>query len=134
MQSPIMLEIRNAQPEDKETIQQIYHAVVGHHADLDETRWDRLIQQGGLVIAQAEGRIIGFGGIDVHAAEQLKWLYLLPQHRMAGYGSEILKRLESIGWDAGLFSESALRTRGGEFLPQTWLRTRRNSSTDGARS
>ncbi len=104
MQSPIMLEIRNAQPEDKETIQQIYHAVVGHHADLDETRWDRLIQQGGLVIAQAEGRIIGFGGIDVHAAEQLKWLYLLPQHRMAGYGSEILKRLENIGWDAGLDS------------------------------
>ncbi len=47
-----MSEIRIAQPEDKETIQRIYHAVVGPHADQDEARWDRLIQQGGLVVAQ----------------------------------------------------------------------------------
>lgn len=99
-----MSEIRIAQPEDKESIQRIYHAVVGLHADRDEARWDRLIQQGGLVVAQAEGGIIGFGGIDVHAAEQVKWLYLLPQHQGAGLGSEILQRLESIGWAAGLDS------------------------------
>lgn len=99
-----MSEIRIAQPEDKETIQRIYGAVVGPHADRDEASWDRLIQQGGLIVAQAEGRIIGFGGIDVHAAEQLKWLYLLPQHQGAGFGSEILRRLESIGWEAGLDS------------------------------
>lgn len=97
-----MSQIRIAQPEEKETIQRIYHAVVGSHADQDEARWDRLIQQGGLLVAQAEGRIIGFGGIDVHAAEQVKWLYLLPQHQGAGIGSEILQRLESIGWEAGL--------------------------------
>jgi GNAT superfamily N-acetyltransferase len=99
-----MSQIRIAQPEDKEAIQRIYHAVAGPHADQDEERWDRLIQQGGLVVAQAEGRILGFGGIDVHAAEQLKWLYLLPQHQGAGFGSEILQRLESIGWEAGLDS------------------------------
>lgn len=97
-----MLEIRVAQPEDKETIKRIYHAVVGPHADQNEALWNRFIRQGGLVVAQAEGQIIGFGGIDVHAAEQLKWLYLLPQHQGAGVGSEILQRLESIGWDAGL--------------------------------
>jgi GNAT superfamily N-acetyltransferase len=100
----MMSEIRIAQPEDKETIRQIYHAMVGPHADQDEARWDRLIQQGGLVVAQIEGRIIGFGGIDVLAAEQLRWLYLLPQHQGAGMGSEILLRLESIGWAAGLDS------------------------------
>lgn len=99
-----MSEIRIAQPEDKETVQRIYHAVVGPHADQDEARWDRLIQQGGLVVARAEGQIIGFGGIDVHAVEQVKWLYLLPQHQVAGFGSEILQRLESIGWEAGLDS------------------------------
>lgn len=97
-----MLAIRVAQPEEKETIQRIYHALVGPHADQDETRWDRLIQQGGLVVATEERRIIGFGGIDVLAAEQVKWLYLLPQHQGAGVGSEILKRLEGIGWEAGL--------------------------------
>ncbi len=99
-----MLEICIAQPEDKETIQRIYHAVVGPHADQDEARWDGLIRQGGLVVALAEGRIVGFGGIDVHAVEQVKWLYLLPQHQVAGFGSEILQRLESIGWEAGLDS------------------------------
>ena len=99
-----MSEIRIAQPEDKETIQRIYREVIGPHVDQDEARWDRLIQQGGLVVAQVEGRIIGFGGIDVNDAEQVKWLYLLPQHQGAGFGSEILQRLESIGWEAGLDS------------------------------
>ena len=100
----IRLEIRIAQAEDKKTIQQIYQAVVGPRTDPDEERWERLIQQGGLVVAQTEGWIVGFGGIDVYAAEQLKWLYLLPQHQRSGFGSKILKRLESIGWEAGLDS------------------------------
>jgi GNAT superfamily N-acetyltransferase len=99
-----MSEIRIAQAEDKRTIQRIYQALVGRHADQDEELWDRLIQQGGLVVAKVEGRIVGFGGIDVHAAEQVKWLYLLPQHQGAGLGSEILRRMETIGWTAGLFT------------------------------
>jgi GNAT superfamily N-acetyltransferase len=97
-----MSEIRVAQPKDREAIQRIYHALVGPHADQNASRWDRLIKQGGVLVATDEERIIGFGGIDVHAAEQLKWLYLLPQHQGAGVGSETLRRLESIGWDAGL--------------------------------
>jgi len=104
MEDSAMSEIRIAQPEDKETVQRIYHAVVEPHADQDEARWDGLIRQGGLVVALAEGRIVGFGGIDVHAAEQLKWLYLLPEYQRAGFGSQILQRLESIGWEAGLDS------------------------------
>jgi GNAT superfamily N-acetyltransferase len=99
-----MSEIRVAQPEDKEAIQRVYQAVVGSNAEQDEECWDQLIQQGGLVIAQSEGRIIGFGGIEVHATEPLKWLYLLPRHQKAGFGSKILQRLESIGWEAGLDS------------------------------
>lgn len=99
-----MSETRVAQPEDKEAIQRIYDAVVGPQANQDEARWDRLIQQGGFVVATDEGRIVGFGGIDVHAAEQVKWLYLLPQYQGARLGSEILRRLENIGWEAGLNS------------------------------
>ena len=97
-----MSEIRIAHPEEKATVQGIYGAVVGPHADQDEARWDRLIQQGGLVVATEEGRVVGFGGIDIHAAEQVKWLYLLPQHQGGGLGTVILQRLESIGWEAGL--------------------------------
>jgi len=97
-----MSEIRVAQPEEKEAIKGIYRAVVGPHADQDEANWDRLIQQGVVLVATEQGRIVGFGGIDVHAAEQVRWLYLLPRHQGAGVGSEILQRLESIGWEAGL--------------------------------
>ncbi|MGH9966385.1 MAG: GNAT family N-acetyltransferase [Pyrinomonadaceae bacterium] len=98
-----MFEILVAKTEDKEAVQRIYTSVAGHRAvDDDEARWDRLIRAGGLLVAQEEDRVIGFGGIDVHAAEQVKWLYLLPQYQGLGLGSEILKRLEDIGWDAGL--------------------------------
>jgi len=99
-----MPEIRVAQPEDRKAIQGIYHALVGPSADQDEARWDRLIQQGGVVVATEEGRMVGFGGIDVLAVEQVRWLYLLPQYQGAGVGSEILERLERIGWGAGLES------------------------------
>lgn len=99
-----MSEIRTAHPEDKEAIQRIYDAVVGPQANQDEASWDRLIQQGGLVVATDESGIVGFGGIDVNAAEQVKWLYLLPQNQRAGLGSELLRRLECIGWEAGLDS------------------------------
>lgn len=114
-----MSEIRIARAEEKENIQRIYYAVVGSHADQDESRWNRLIEQGGLVVAMVEGRIIGFGGIDVHATEQVKWLYLLPQHQGAGIGSEILQRLESIGWDAGL---AALRVHSAPEAVDFYLR------------
>ncbi len=53
-------------------------------------------------MAEDDGRIIGFGGIDVQASEPLKWLYLLPQYQRVGLGSKILQRLEEIGWESGL--------------------------------
>ena len=130
-----MFEIRIAQPEDKETIKRIYQTVAGPHANQDETLWDRLIQQGGLVVGEADGRIIGFGGIDVYAAEQVKWLYLLPQNQGAGLGSEILQRLESIGWTAGLDS---LRVHSApaavSFYQKNGYRLVETSASDRARS
>ena len=99
-----MFQIRTAKTEDRESIQRIYVAVVGPEASQDEAQWDELIHAGGLLMAQAEGRIVGFGGIDVQAAEHVKWLYLLRQYQGAGLGWEILRRLEDIGWEAGLKS------------------------------
>lgn len=99
-----MFQIRSAKTEDRESIQRIYVAVVGPEANQDEEQWDDLIRGGGLLIAQAENRIVGFGGIDVKAKEHVKWLYLLRQFQGAGLGWEILRRLEDIGWEAGLNS------------------------------
>ena len=95
------MEIRAAKPEDRESIQRIYESRVAYRASQDETICDRLIQAGCLLVAQTEGQIIGFGGIDLNALEQVKWLYLLPQYQGAGVGSKILRQLESIGWEAG---------------------------------
>jgi GNAT superfamily N-acetyltransferase len=99
-----MFDIRIANISDEEFIQQIYGAFTG--ADADQPHWDQLIADGGVMVAESAGKIIGFGGIDVKAAEQLKWLYLLPELQGSGVGSEMLQRLEQIGWDAGL---SAIR-------------------------
>jgi GNAT superfamily N-acetyltransferase len=97
-----MLEIRTARVDDKESIQEIYVSAVGVEAGTDEAQWERLIQAGGLLVAHNAHRIIGFGGIDVNAREQVRWLYLLPPYQGAGIGSQLLRRLEEIGWKAGL--------------------------------
>lgn len=96
-----MFEIRTAKAEDKESIQHIYELLVGSRASQDEAIWDRLIQAGCLLVAQSDGQVIGFGGIDLNATEQVKWLYLPPQYQGTGVGSKILRQLESIGWKAG---------------------------------
>src|SRR2546422_10818945 len=98
-----MFEIRNARAEDQDSIRQIYISAVGPQRRFNE-HWEQLIQAGGLLVAEMDDCIIGFGGIDVSATEQLKWLYLLPQRQGAGIGSQLLRRLESIGWEAGLNS------------------------------
>ena len=99
-----MFEIRFATADDKDSIRRIYVSAVGPQGVADEMHWDQVIRAGGLLVAQTEGRIIGFGGIDVNATEQVKWLYLLPQHQRAGVGSQMLRWLERIGREAGLNS------------------------------
>jgi GNAT superfamily N-acetyltransferase len=98
------IEIRAAWLDDKEAIQEIYGSLFGPDARLDEAHLDQLIYAGGLLVTELDGQVIGFGGIDVSAAEQINWLYLLPAHQGFGVGSEILQRLEAIGWSTGLNS------------------------------
>ncbi|MEP6741936.1 MAG: GNAT family N-acetyltransferase [bacterium] len=99
-----MMDIRIAKAEDKDSIRRVYLAAVGPDSRLDEEYCDELIRSGGVIVAQTEDRIIGFGGIDVQATEQVKWIYLAPANQGAGIGSKILARLEAIGWEAGLAS------------------------------
>ena len=93
------VELRTAHHEDKDSINRIYVETTGANRTPD---WDRLIQSEGLIVAAVANQIIGFGGIDVTAADQLKWLYILPEYQKSGLGSKILQQLEMIGWRCGL--------------------------------
>ena len=68
-----------------------------------------------MVVAEVDTQIAGFGGIDSDAVEQLKWLYVMPEHQGAGLGSEILTQLEKIGWSRGL-TAIRLHAAPGAFL------------------
>ena len=98
-----MLEIRLAQATDITAIQSVYLKTIAPlTASMQDL--DRLIEVGGLLVAVFGDQIVGFGGIDVQAKEQLKWLYVLSHHQGAGVGSALLQQLEEIGWSAGLRS------------------------------
>ena len=97
-----MFETRIACLPDKESIREIYLSAIDSAPALDEAYWDHLIEEGCLIVALEVDQVVGFGGIDVNATEQLKWLYILPQYQGAGVGSAILQQLEGVGWKAGL--------------------------------
>ena len=99
-----MLKIRRAGPEDREAVREVYAAAAGREAAFDEAHLDRLIRAGGVFVAEGAAGVIGFGSIEVGAAEHLKWLYIRPGHQGSGIGSELLRRLEAVGWEAGLSS------------------------------
>lgn len=96
--------IRRATPQDKRSIRMIYLSATGGHDSLGDAYLDGLISEGGIFVAEQDGRIIGFGGIDLKTKEQIKYLYILPEHHKGGIGSKILTQLEVRGWEAGLES------------------------------
>ncbi|HEV7892874.1 MAG TPA: GNAT family N-acetyltransferase [Pyrinomonadaceae bacterium] len=99
-----MLEVRRAGLEDGESVREVYDAAAEEGATFDEEYLRRLIREGGVLVAEEVGEVVGFGSIEVSAAEQVRWLYVVPGRRGSGVGSEILRRLESVGREAGLES------------------------------
>lgn len=95
--------IRHASASDKEAIQNVYYCLVGPPTG-QELVWDRLITDQTLLVAQVDETVVGFGGIDLHAQEQLKWLYVLPEYQRNGIGAQLLRELEQVGWQNGLTS------------------------------
>lgn len=98
---PTVFRLRQAITEDNEAIQRVYCYIVGPPTGQERT-WSRLIEEGWLIVAEVEGEVVGFGGIDLDATEQLKWLYVLPEHQGAGIGARLLNDLEQVGWTSGL--------------------------------
>jgi GNAT superfamily N-acetyltransferase len=97
-----MIEIRNAEPEDLEPIWKIYSTAVGLTAARNDEYWLQLIDVGGMIVAEFAGQVTGFGGIDLQANEQIKYVYVLPDQHKLGIGSKILQRLEDIAVEYGL--------------------------------
>jgi GNAT superfamily N-acetyltransferase len=110
----VEVSFRLAIAEDLESIQRIYAYVIGPPTGQQRT-WNRLISDGCMVVAEVKGHISGFGGIDTNAAEQLKWLYVMPEYQGAGVGTGLLKQLEQIGWVRGL-AAIGLHSAPGAFL------------------
>lgn len=98
-----MFTIRLAKMGDKEALRELFAAVVGRQP-WNEADWNYALETKGVVVAAAGETIIGFGGIDVHAEVHLKWLYVLSGYQRNGIGSEILQRLENLGWESHLLS------------------------------
>src|ERR1051325_2189884 len=99
-----MFKLRRAVPEDKDAVREIYASAAGREAVFDEDYLNRLISAGGLLVAEEAAGVVGFGSIEVSAAEHVRWLYVLPGRQGGGVGSELLTRLERVGWEAGLRS------------------------------
>ncbi len=94
--------LRTATTQDLAALWQLYAEALGDHAQRKDAYWECLIAAGGMVMAEAETQIVGFGGIDVVAQEQIQYVYVAPTHQQHGIGKEILARLEEIGRHSGL--------------------------------
>ncbi len=99
-----MLIIRAAKLADIEGIKQIYAAAAGSDATCKDDEWQRLIATGGILVAESENQLAGFGSIEVQVTEQVKYLYVAPEFQKAGIGAKLLDSLEAIGRKAGLQS------------------------------
>ena len=98
---PTVFRLRQATTEDNDAVQRVYSYIVGPPTGQERT-WNRLIQEGWLIVAEVGGEVIGFGGIDIDATEQLKWLYVLPEYQGIRIGARLLNALEQVGWTNGL--------------------------------
>ena len=99
-----MVTIRRATLLDRSSVESVYATVVGTSLGLSDEEWRRWLAIDGIVVAEENNQVIGFGGIDVTAGEQLRWVYLLPEFQRSGIGSKILHELETVAWTSGLRS------------------------------
>jgi GNAT superfamily N-acetyltransferase len=94
-----MIKMRAATPRDAGSVASIYTELTGSIAN-----WSDAITNGTVLVAEVDGRLVGFGGSDLKTLTQLKWLYVLPEAQGLGIGSALLESLETMAKSAGLDS------------------------------
>lgn len=96
--------VRVATLEDLEAIWKIYQAATSEAATRYDDYWQKLIRQGGMFIAELKETAIGFGGIDIHAWEQIRYVFVIPEYQGSDlrFGSRILEALEAVARQEGI--------------------------------
>lgn len=111
-----MVKLRRATPSDRLEIESVYERTVGSSFNVSDDEWRRCFSSEGIVIAEQDERLIGFGGIDVSAKEQVRWIFIVPEFQSTGIGSKILNELETIAWSCGLRSIRLHSAPGAEIF------------------
>ena len=96
--------VRVATPRDVDAIWKIYQAATHEAATPNDKSWEKLIRQRGMFIAELKQTAIGFGGIDIHATEQIRYVYVTPEYQGSDLrlGSRILDALEAAAREQGI--------------------------------
>jgi ribosomal protein S18 acetylase RimI-like enzyme len=104
-----MTRIRLARPADNAAIAQVEHAAIMSHCAADYSArqletwcerhspeyYARVLETQELFVAEQEGRVVGFGQIDLETG-QIKGIYVDPAASRKGVGEAILRHLEGI--------------------------------------
>ena len=99
---PPTMKIRPATNQDLPAIGQIYRQFLADSAPLSMAFWESLLAAQGLIVAEVDDRVVGFGTVDLQANEQIRQLYVDPAFQGKGIGGRILTRLEEIAQTGGL--------------------------------
>jgi ribosomal protein S18 acetylase RimI-like enzyme len=96
--------VRAATLKDVDAIWKIYQASTLDAATRNDEYWEKLIRQRGMFIAELKQTAIGFGGIDIHATEQIRYVYVIPEYQGSDLrlGSRILDELEAAAREEGI--------------------------------
>ena len=111
-----MVKLRRATPSDRREIESVYERTVGSSFNVSDDEWRRCLSSEGVVIAEHDERLIGFGCIDVNAKEQVRWIFIVPEFQSTGIGSRILNELETRAWGCGLRSIRLHSAPGAEIF------------------
>lgn len=94
--------IRPATAADLPVIADIYRRTAESAPAAQTPFWERLLVASALLVAETDGEVIGFGTLDVTAAEQIRHLYVASSHQGNHVGAKLLAALEALASQGGL--------------------------------
>ncbi len=95
------MSLRPAQPADAPTVTRVFQAARDHslaflpklHTDAqDHAYFARVVQGGGVTVAEADGAVVGFLALS---GNEVDHLYVDPAHQRAGHGSALLRAAQA---------------------------------------
>ena len=103
------MSLRPAQPSDAPAVTKIFQAARDHslaflpklHTDAeDHAFYARVVQGGGVTVAEADGAVVGFLALSGH---EVTHLYVDPGHHREGHGSALLRAAQAANADLELW-------------------------------